>query len=136
MTSVPRLPVNSSARITSAECSARVTRDTDTTARDTKSGRSRTAWVRRKNAFLAPGDVLCSDTSALCWICCGSRARSEELLQALIPPLKSLDSWDGVVFGLSLGTLAFIMFSKTNKVQRWLSGAVISLSLTERRNTS
>lgn len=48
MTFVPKLPVNSSARITSAVCCARATRDTDMTARDTKSGRDRTVWVRRK----------------------------------------------------------------------------------------
>lgn len=43
---VLRLPVNSSAQITSAECCVLVTQDTDMTGRGTGGGRSRTVWVR------------------------------------------------------------------------------------------
>lgn len=68
------------------------------TARDTKSGRSRTAWVRRK---------------------CISSSWGHAVLRYLCPLLDSLllqedqGQRDGVVFGFSLGTLAFVLFIKT-----------------------
>ncbi|XP_024610677.1 collagen and calcium-binding EGF domain-containing protein 1 isoform X10 [Neophocaena asiaeorientalis asiaeorientalis] len=58
---VLRLPVNSSAQITSAECCVLVTQDTDMTGRGIGGGRSRTVWI---STSVPPVTRRCVRTSA------------------------------------------------------------------------
>ncbi|XP_032459519.1 collagen and calcium-binding EGF domain-containing protein 1 isoform X6 [Phocoena sinus] len=58
---VLRLPVNSSAQITSAECCVLVTQDTDMTGRGIGGGRSRTVWI---STSVPPATRRCVRTSA------------------------------------------------------------------------